>query len=201
MSTDQLGTGYAGETPRDSTQSKARILDAAAAEFAAYGLAGARVDRIAARAGANKQLIYRYFGSKEALFDSALAANIDRLLDEIPFNALDLPGYAVTMFDFAHAHLELVRLVRWHTLERPGVLWALPNAAESTRLKVAALRQAQEAGVVDGALPAEHMLELLLSLIHSAAESHAIGDSPAAVAARRRAVAHGAQRLTTPSRA
>ena len=39
-----------------------KILDAALAEFASYGLGGARVDRIAQRAGANKRMLYYYFG-------------------------------------------------------------------------------------------------------------------------------------------
>jgi AcrR family transcriptional regulator len=200
MSTNQLDTGYAGRMPRDSAPTKARILNAATTEFAANGLAGARVDRIAERAGANKQLIYAYFGSKEALFDSTIETNIDRLLDEIPFDALDLPGYALAMFDFAHAHPELLRLLRWHILERPGVLWTLPNPAESTLRKVTALSKAQEAGAVDATLPAQDLLELLLSLIHSAAESYATGDTPTALAARRRAVAHGVRQLITPRR-
>ena len=37
-----------------------RILEAASAEFSAYGVAGARVDRIAKAAGCNKNLIYIY---------------------------------------------------------------------------------------------------------------------------------------------
>lgn len=45
-----------------------RLLDAALAEFAAKGLAGARVDEIAARAGANKRMLYAHFGSKEELW-------------------------------------------------------------------------------------------------------------------------------------
>lgn len=45
-----------------------RILDAALAEFAEHGLAGARVDEIAARAGANKRMLYAHFGSKEELW-------------------------------------------------------------------------------------------------------------------------------------
>jgi AcrR family transcriptional regulator len=49
-----------------------KILDAALAEFARYGLGGARVDRIAQRSGANKRMLYYYFGSKEALFLAAL---------------------------------------------------------------------------------------------------------------------------------
>lgn len=45
-----------------------RLLDAALAEFAAKGMAGARVDEIAARAGANKRMLYAHFGSKEELW-------------------------------------------------------------------------------------------------------------------------------------
>jgi AcrR family transcriptional regulator len=48
------------------------ILAAATAEFARYGLGGARVDRIAAQADANKRMLYYYFGSKEALFLAVL---------------------------------------------------------------------------------------------------------------------------------
>ena len=55
-----------------STQQK--ILEAATAEFARYGLGGARVDRIASRAGANKRMLYYYFGSKEDLFLAVLEA-------------------------------------------------------------------------------------------------------------------------------
>ena len=58
--------------PRDPERTRQRILDAATGEFARYGLGGARVDRIAARAGANKRMLYYYFGDKERLFLAAL---------------------------------------------------------------------------------------------------------------------------------
>jgi AcrR family transcriptional regulator len=58
--------------PRDADRSQGEILEAATAEFAEFGLGGARVDRIAERAGVNKRLIYYYFGSKEALFLAVL---------------------------------------------------------------------------------------------------------------------------------
>jgi AcrR family transcriptional regulator len=57
---------------RDPARTRSKILDAATVEFARYGLGGARVDRIAERAGANKRMLYYYFGSKEALFLAAL---------------------------------------------------------------------------------------------------------------------------------
>jgi AcrR family transcriptional regulator len=57
-----------------ASATRARILDAAFVEFAAKGLAGARVDEIAARAGANKRMLYAHFGSKEALWLAVLEA-------------------------------------------------------------------------------------------------------------------------------
>ena len=57
---------------RDPDRTRARILDAARAEFAAHGLGGARVDRIAANADANKRMLYYYFGNKDDLFAAVL---------------------------------------------------------------------------------------------------------------------------------
>jgi TetR/AcrR family transcriptional regulator len=55
-------------TRRDPERTRRRLLDAAAKEFSAKGLLGARVDKIAKRAGVNKQLVYHYFGSKDNLY-------------------------------------------------------------------------------------------------------------------------------------
>jgi AcrR family transcriptional regulator len=60
---------------RDPERTRRRILEAATAEFARYGLGGARVDRIATLARANKRMLYYYFGSKEELFLAALEAS------------------------------------------------------------------------------------------------------------------------------
>lgn len=53
---------------RDPQATQRRILAAAKGEFARKGLAGARVDDIAARARVNKRMMYHYFGNKEELF-------------------------------------------------------------------------------------------------------------------------------------
>lgn len=53
---------------RDPEDEKRRILAAAAAEFAEHWPAATRMDDIADRAGLNKQLLFRYFESKERLF-------------------------------------------------------------------------------------------------------------------------------------
>lgn len=57
---------------RDAEKTRLNILRAAAVEFASKGLAGARVDEIAAASGANKRMIYYYFTSKEGLYTAVL---------------------------------------------------------------------------------------------------------------------------------
>ena len=85
------------ERLRDADRSQATILAAARDEFAEHGLGGARVDRIAERAGLNKRLIYYYFTDKEQLFRAVLeqayrdirAAEQDlHLLDQKPADAV-----------------------------------------------------------------------------------------------------------------
>ena len=63
-----------GKTPqrRDPVGTRQRLLTAARREFGRSGLSGARVDEIAARAGVNKQLVYHYFGDKDALYLAVL---------------------------------------------------------------------------------------------------------------------------------
>lgn len=64
---------------RDPAKNQQRILKAATAEFARAGLGGARVDRIAERAGANKRMLYYYYGNKEALFLAVMEASYERI--------------------------------------------------------------------------------------------------------------------------
>jgi TetR/AcrR family transcriptional regulator len=65
------------DPPERVSENRTRILDCAAEEFAEYGFAGARVERIMRCAGANKQLLYYYFGSKSELYEAVL----DRMAD------------------------------------------------------------------------------------------------------------------------
>jgi AcrR family transcriptional regulator len=103
----------------DSAATRARLLAAAYDEFVQVGLAGARVERIAKAAKANKQAIYAYFGSKEALFDAVLGDRLKVLADVVPFRPDDLPGYTGALFDELVADPGLQRLTQWKMLERP----------------------------------------------------------------------------------
>lgn len=66
-------------SPAEGPTRKDRILAAAQAEFAAHGFAGARVERIAAEARVNKQLLFHYFASKDGLYRAAAAAASSQL--------------------------------------------------------------------------------------------------------------------------
>lgn len=59
--------------------SRLKILDAATDEFAAGGMAGARVDRIAQKAGVNKAMIYYHFSSKENLYRTMISGQIEKI--------------------------------------------------------------------------------------------------------------------------
>ncbi len=63
---------------RDPARTRASILRAATMEFSSRGFAGAGIDAIAARAGANKRMIYHYFGSKRGLWLAVLEAAYER---------------------------------------------------------------------------------------------------------------------------
>jgi AcrR family transcriptional regulator len=67
---------------RQPDVTRRNILDAALVEFAAKGLAGARVDEIAARSGSNKRMIYEYFGNKEGLWLTVLENAYTRMREE-----------------------------------------------------------------------------------------------------------------------
>jgi AcrR family transcriptional regulator len=80
------GPGRAS-TPKETTRTndpertRANILEVAAAEFAEKGLAGARIDEIAALTQTSKRMIYYYFGSKEGLYLAVLEESYKRVRD------------------------------------------------------------------------------------------------------------------------
>lgn len=63
---------------RDAGRTTADLLEAAEHEFAELGFAGARVDRIARRAGCNKGLIFQRFGDKAGIYAAVFTAVLDR---------------------------------------------------------------------------------------------------------------------------
>jgi AcrR family transcriptional regulator len=179
---------------RDAAATRRRILDAATAEFAALGLAGARTARIAERAGANQRMIYAYFGNKDGLFDAVLEHNVLLVQTAVPLDVEDLPGYAVRVFDFYRANPHLVRLELWQTLERPGSMRSLPLIESALAGKVEAIERAQAAGLVSAVLPAARLLDQILTLAHG--HPMDAGDAASWTDGQRRTLAAGVAALT-----
>jgi AcrR family transcriptional regulator len=133
----------AGESTRE------RLLAAAHAEFARHGIAGARVDRIAADARANKAQLYTFFGSKDALFETVFGASLDGIVNAVPIDGTDLPGYAVRLYDEYLENPGLVRLATWARLERTPTGHLVGDAGRMDAGKLADIERAQASGHID----------------------------------------------------
>jgi AcrR family transcriptional regulator len=184
--------------PYDAHATRERLLAAAVEEFSARGLAGGRVDRIAAAAAANKRAIYDYFGDKEGLFDAAVAQVVSELNQANPLPEDDLPGYAGRLFDYLHAHPDAVRLTSWWRLERPHLTAGLPPDW-GTRLRAVGARTS---GTIAPADLVVFVIGLANAWFLSASELlPAAGEDPgdpARLAAHRAMVVEAARRLSQP---
>ncbi|MDQ8043323.1 MAG: TetR family transcriptional regulator [Solirubrobacteraceae bacterium] len=149
---------------RDGEHSRDRLLEAATAEFAAVGIAGARVDRIAEAASVNKAQMYRWYASKDDLFDAVFAQHLDRIVDRVPLTPNDLPGYVVALYDSYLDAPELVRLASWFRLERAPTGDLLATHGDRWSYKLDLIAEAQAAGtIVTGITPAD-VYALLISI-------------------------------------
>lgn len=122
-------------TKGDITRKK--ILEAAEEIFANKGLAGARVDEIAKRAGVNKRMIYAYFESKENLYVTVLKIVYSRLAElEKTIDSLASPEDAVRKFiqgyfKFLNDNPNFVSLVLWENLNKAEFI----DLSEAVKIK------------------------------------------------------------------
>jgi len=152
---------------RDPVASRGRILAAAKAEFSRTGLAGARVDVIAERAGINKRMIYHYFGSKNDLYLTVLEESYGDLRAaerELDLEHLDPVAAITRLIEFTWGYYirnpELLRLINTENLHRAVHLKRSKRIAEMHSPFVALiarlLQRGAEAGVFrDGLDPSQ----------------------------------------------
>ena len=149
---------------RDADATRRRILDAGTEEFARHGIAGSRVDRIAAASRSNKAQLYHYFGGKEALFDAVFADHVAANVGTVPLTADDLPGYAVRLHDAYLADPALVRLLSWVRLERRPTGELFADVPGHDLPAIATLTRAQEQGSLVDDVEATDLWSMLLAL-------------------------------------
>ncbi len=113
--------------------SRGLIASAAQAEFAQHGFAGARVERIAHRAGVNKQLVFYYFGSKAGLYEAVMQGAAGEAAAQMPKAPSGEPGVErlrhtfEEFFDALARRPDLTRLIVLDAQHATG----LPAAARS----------------------------------------------------------------------
>jgi AcrR family transcriptional regulator len=151
-------------TARDSAATRRRLLRAGREEFTARGIAGARVDRIASQANANKAQIYHYYGDKDGLFDAVLESFTEEAVDAVPIDADNLPAYATRLFDYHLDHPDLLRLVTWARLEGRTTPSTQAQRTSSYRRRAEAIKNAQQKGRINDALSASQILDMIESL-------------------------------------
>jgi AcrR family transcriptional regulator len=151
---------------RDAEATKARIFEAATEEFAAYGIAGARVDRIAHNAQANKQLIYAYFGDKRKLFYKVLDKAMVQVAEMVSTDITDLDRWVDEHIDYHHKHPELLRLLMWESLEVAEEDVCRSEArAERYGVKKQKVADAQEQGLARKDMPPAVMMLLFMGMV------------------------------------
>jgi AcrR family transcriptional regulator len=194
--------------PWDTEQTRRRLKEAATVEFAEHGLHGTTMAAIAERAGINKERLYKYFGDKQALFETVLTDELDKLADEVsPLDLEDVGEFAGRTFDYYAEHPELARLLQWEGLSG-GFIADEANRTAHYQRKAKVYAAAQQDGALDGGIAPDHLALMLIALsawwfcVPQLAYmlTGADPDDPAERARRRITVVEVARRLAAPKR-
>lgn len=140
--------------PRNPYDTKRRILAAAKVEFAKKGLGGARVDDIAARAKANKRMMYHYFGNKEELFRQVVEDAYGEFRDReaaLELDSLEPVAAVKTLIAFIWKYFldnpEFITLVNSENLHKARHIKKSQRMQEMNRSFVRRMQRLLERGV------------------------------------------------------
>ncbi|GAA2779218.1 TetR family transcriptional regulator [Mycolicibacterium pallens] len=188
---------------RSTSELRDHILTAARTEFARYGFAGARIDRIASAASASKERLYAHFGDKEALFREVLAADVAEFFQAVQLRPDAVPEFVGGLFDLQVRRPEHHRMVAWAHLEGLTLEEPTADGQPLPELAVAGIVEAQEKGYVDPSWDPRDLLVLLFGIALAWAhwpDPAALTTSSAVLAHRRAAAVEAAARVVSPAR-
>jgi AcrR family transcriptional regulator len=185
---------------RSTVQLREDILAAARAEFARYGLAGSRVDRIVTAAQASKERLYAHFGDKETLFREVVASDGQRYFAAFGMRPDAVAEFVGDVFDLARSHPEHLRMLTWARLEDVA-FDPTDFEGEAPEQTLAIIAAAQAAGYVDQTWAPLDLLVLLFGIGLAWAQfpdPQHDGDDPDVIAGRRGAAVEAAHRIIAP---
>jgi len=153
---------------RDPDRTRARILDAAFAQFVDKGFADVTMREIAEQSTVTKSLIHHHFGSKEALWDAVkehafarYAADQRAELENAENPDADLLERSViNYFRFLKDNPQVVRLLAWTHLEGDETCGELD--AELVRLGAHRIRQGQDNGLFRDDVNPTHVVTIFV---------------------------------------
>lgn len=150
---------------RHPERTRARILAASLAEFAAHGYAGTRVDRIARRARVNKRMLYHYFGSKDGLFRAVLGRKLGERAAWITATPDDPAETLPYWFGLVYSEPEWIRLLEWEALEMgSGAVSRETERRHRLQQAVELLRDRQARGHLRSDVDPRHLLLAMMGL-------------------------------------
>jgi len=188
----------------EAERTRQDILTVAAHEFSEKGLAGARVDEIAATTKTSKRMIYYYFGSKAGLYLAALEAKYKKVRDTE--HNLDLLHMApepalrclvAVTFDHHLNNEDYIRMVMNENMNRAKYLKQSENVQALNRPAIQILSDIYKRGVVSGVFregldPADIHASISALAFFNVSNRHTFGvifqqdnQSPAYIAMRR----------------
>jgi AcrR family transcriptional regulator len=183
---------------RNTAELRGEILEAARAEFAQYGLAGARIDRIARAAQASKERLYAHFGDKETLFREVVAVDFTEFFRAVTLCPDAVPEFVGDIYDLACRRPEHLRMITWAQLEGFTLDEPVADGQSLPAQGLAAIEAAQASGHVDPAWQPLDLMVLLFSIgLAWANMPHpdTVTDDPAVIAQRRAAAVEAATRI------
>jgi AcrR family transcriptional regulator len=191
----------------DPERTRADIIEVATREFAEKGLAGARIDDIAAAMRTSKRMIYYYFGSKEQLYVAVLEEAYRRIRSiESDLHLQDLAPEAALRtlvaftVDYQRANPDFIRLVMTENIHRGVFLEGSRTIQELNIPAITAVKEIYERGVKEGVFrkgidPVDLHMSISALSVFNVANRHTFAlifkrdlDAPAAVAARRESI-------------
>ncbi|HEV2865779.1 MAG TPA: TetR/AcrR family transcriptional regulator [Allosphingosinicella sp.] len=143
---------------------RARIVAAAAEEFARAGYDGARLENVARKAGCNRAMIYFYFDGKAGLFEAALDETAEHRREQIGAQPRTLAEGLVYWFERNRAEPQRIRLIMQEALA-PEAAQTRPERREvylAEQLKVVQAFQAH--GLLRSDLHPRHLLTMFLAI-------------------------------------
>lgn len=155
---EQIKNGERTRRKRNAKATRGELLAAATEEFAEKGLAGARVDEIAARTATSKHMIYYHFGSKEGLYAAVLELAYEefRLAEgAVNYDALDpvaaLAELVGRTFDVHASHPQIVRTIMAENINRGANIIGI-DSFHQRELALDTMRRILDRGAEDGVL-------------------------------------------------